>query len=98
MIIAAVPDELVKPILQGFAPFYSEHSVWGISISGNAAGQVQRLSVASAVQLTIATAPPNLHVWCINKRGHLPTAIIPWWPVRTHHVARYRQRDRGNNP
>jgi nitrogen regulatory protein PII len=26
MIIAAVPEELVKPILQGFAPFYSEHS------------------------------------------------------------------------
>ncbi len=26
MIIAAVPEHLVKPILQGFAPFYSEHS------------------------------------------------------------------------
>jgi nitrogen regulatory protein PII len=26
MIIAAVPEELVKPILQGFAPFYNEHS------------------------------------------------------------------------
>lgn len=26
MIIAAVPEELVKPILQGLAPFYSEHS------------------------------------------------------------------------
>lgn len=26
MIIAAVPEDLVKPILQGFAPFYNEHS------------------------------------------------------------------------
>ncbi|MGF1615940.1 MAG: P-II family nitrogen regulator [Gammaproteobacteria bacterium] len=26
MIIAAVPEELVEPILQGFAPFYNEHS------------------------------------------------------------------------
>jgi nitrogen regulatory protein PII len=26
MIIAAVPEQLVKPILQGFAPFYNEHS------------------------------------------------------------------------
>ena len=26
MIIAAVPEALVEPILQGFAPFYSEHS------------------------------------------------------------------------
>ncbi len=26
MIIAAVPESLVSPILQGFAPFYSEHS------------------------------------------------------------------------
>ncbi len=26
MIIAAVPEELVKPILEGFAPFYNEHS------------------------------------------------------------------------
>lgn len=26
MIIAAVPDHLVNPILQGFAPFYNEHS------------------------------------------------------------------------
>jgi len=26
MIIAAVPEPLVKPILQGFAPFYNEHS------------------------------------------------------------------------
>ncbi len=26
MIIAAVPDELVNPILQGFEPFYNEHS------------------------------------------------------------------------
>ena len=26
MIIAAVPESLVSPILQGFAPFYNEHS------------------------------------------------------------------------
>ena len=26
MIIAAVPEQLVEPILQGFAPFYNEHS------------------------------------------------------------------------
>jgi nitrogen regulatory protein PII len=26
MIIAAVPEDLVNPILQGFAPFYNEHS------------------------------------------------------------------------
>lgn len=26
MIIAAVPDQLVTPILEGLAPFYSEHS------------------------------------------------------------------------
>ena len=26
MIIAAVPEPLVEPILEGFAPFYSEHS------------------------------------------------------------------------
>ena len=26
MIIAAVPPELVEPILEGFAPFYSKHS------------------------------------------------------------------------
>jgi len=26
MIIAAVPDELVNPILEGLEPFYSEHS------------------------------------------------------------------------
>jgi hypothetical protein len=26
MIIAAVPEELVEPILEGFAPFYSKHS------------------------------------------------------------------------
>lgn len=26
MIIAAVPETLVTPILQGFAPFYNEHS------------------------------------------------------------------------
>jgi len=26
MIIAAVPEQLVNPILQGFAPFYNEHS------------------------------------------------------------------------
>jgi len=26
MIIAAVPEPLVKPILQGMAPFYNEHS------------------------------------------------------------------------
>jgi len=26
MIIAAVPEELVDPILQGFAPFYNDHS------------------------------------------------------------------------
>ena len=26
MIIAAVPEELVKPILQGLAPFYNAHS------------------------------------------------------------------------
>ena len=26
MIIAAVPEALVSPILQGFAPFYHEHS------------------------------------------------------------------------
>lgn len=26
MIIAAVPEVLVEPILQGFAPFYNEHS------------------------------------------------------------------------
>lgn len=26
MIIAAVPEALVEPILQGFAPFYNEHS------------------------------------------------------------------------
>jgi len=26
MIIAAVPEELVEPILQGFAPFFNEHS------------------------------------------------------------------------
>lgn len=26
MIIAAVPDELINPILEGLAPFYNEHS------------------------------------------------------------------------
>lgn len=26
MIIAAVPEHLVEPIMQGFAPFYNEHS------------------------------------------------------------------------
>ena len=26
MIIAAVPEDLVNPIMQGFAPFYNEHS------------------------------------------------------------------------
>ena len=26
MIIAAVPESLVSPIMQGFAPFYNEHS------------------------------------------------------------------------
>jgi nitrogen regulatory protein PII len=26
MIIAAVPEDLVKPILEGLAPFYNEHS------------------------------------------------------------------------
>tara|TARA_Y100001935_G_scaffold244940_1_gene237946 strand:+ start:4397 stop:4723 length:327 start_codon:yes stop_codon:yes gene_type:complete len=26
MIIAAVPEELVNPILEGFAPFYNKHS------------------------------------------------------------------------
>lgn len=26
MIIAAVPEELVKPILEGLAPFYNKHS------------------------------------------------------------------------
>ncbi|MDJ0880476.1 MAG: P-II family nitrogen regulator [Gammaproteobacteria bacterium] len=26
MIIAAVPEKLVQPILEGFAPFYDEHS------------------------------------------------------------------------
>ena len=26
MIIAAVPEKLVNPILEGFAPFYNEHS------------------------------------------------------------------------
>ena len=26
MIIAAVPEQLVNPILQGFAPFYNEHT------------------------------------------------------------------------
>lgn len=26
MIIAAVPEELVEPLLEGFAPFYNEHS------------------------------------------------------------------------
>ena len=26
MIIAAVPEELVGPLLEGFAPFYNEHS------------------------------------------------------------------------
>jgi len=26
MIVAAVPEELVKPILEGLAPFYNEHS------------------------------------------------------------------------
>ena len=26
MIIAAVPEELAEPILEGFAPFYSKHS------------------------------------------------------------------------
>lgn len=26
MIIAAVPEDLVNPIMQGFAPFYTEHS------------------------------------------------------------------------
>lgn len=26
MIIAAVPEQLVTPIMQGFAPFYNEHS------------------------------------------------------------------------
>jgi nitrogen regulatory protein PII len=26
MIIAAVPEELVQPILEGLAPFYNEHS------------------------------------------------------------------------
>jgi nitrogen regulatory protein PII len=26
MIIAAVPEQLVKPILEGFSPFYNEHS------------------------------------------------------------------------
>ncbi len=26
MIIAAVPEQIVEPIMQGFAPFYNEHS------------------------------------------------------------------------
>lgn len=26
MIVAAVPEQLVTPILQGFSPFYNEHS------------------------------------------------------------------------
>jgi len=26
MIIAAVPEQLIEPILQGFSPFYNEHS------------------------------------------------------------------------
>lgn len=26
MIIAAVPESMVEPIMQGFAPFYNEHS------------------------------------------------------------------------
>ncbi|ANJ67056.1 transcriptional regulator [Halothiobacillus diazotrophicus] len=26
MIIAAVPEELVKPLLEGFAPFFNKHS------------------------------------------------------------------------
>jgi len=26
MIVAAVPEDLVKPILEGLAPFYNEHS------------------------------------------------------------------------
>ncbi|KPV39252.1 transcriptional regulator [Thiohalorhabdus denitrificans] len=26
MIIAAVPEDMVEPILEGFAPFFSEHS------------------------------------------------------------------------
>ncbi len=26
MIIAAIPEELVEPILEGFAPFFNEHS------------------------------------------------------------------------
>ncbi len=26
MIIAAVPEDLVNPIIQGFSPFYNEHS------------------------------------------------------------------------
>lgn len=26
MIIAAVPEQMVEPIMQGFAPFYNEHS------------------------------------------------------------------------
>lgn len=26
MIVAAVPEELMKPIIEGFAPFYREHS------------------------------------------------------------------------
>ena len=26
MIVAAVPDDLVNPILEGLAPFYNEHS------------------------------------------------------------------------
>lgn len=26
MIIAAVPEELVRPILEGYAPFFNEHS------------------------------------------------------------------------
>jgi nitrogen regulatory protein PII len=26
MIIAAVPEELVEPLLEGFAPFFTEHS------------------------------------------------------------------------
>jgi nitrogen regulatory protein PII len=26
MIVAAVPDDLVEPILKGFAPFFNEHS------------------------------------------------------------------------
>ena len=26
MVIAAVPEQLIEPILQGFSPFYNEHS------------------------------------------------------------------------